>query len=357
MRATLLRGEKRTGAVLAEILEGGIRRDFRFAVAYARESGAAILEKPLRKFIGGGGAAQGIVGINQGNTSHQGLALLSDVVGDGLHLRCGRKGGAIFHPKLYFFGDAAGEVAPESVVVGSSNLTRGGLQGNEECDALLENFSTRDDKAFAKSVGDFWEGLRVNNENFATIRANPDILKALLECGALVDEKKPVKRAAATPATIEKELSRILADAAVARRKIFAMTLSGFDTSKRSADPVVLIPISARDEDPRFWFWPDFFQREEVLSGMYLDSSVDMDGETHPEQVRLYDYPGRSEFRLKSEVVKRRGNKGDILVVRRDGDEMRLSVIRRDAPEYAAYSRRLTRRVSHMKQYGYFNRL
>ena len=357
MRATLLRGEKRTGAVLAGILEDGIRRDFRFAVAYARRAGAAILEKPLRQFISGGGAAQGIVGVNQGNTSHQGLALLSDVIGDGLHLRCARKGGAIFHPKLYFFGDAAGEVAPASVVVGSSNLTRGGLQGNEECDALLENFSTRDDREFARSVGDFWEGLRVNSANFATIRANPDILKALLECGALVDEKKPAKRVAATPKVIEEELSRILADAAVARHKIFAMTLSGFDTSEKSADPVVLIPLSARDEDPRFWFWPDFFQREKKLLGMHLDSSVDIDGETHQEQVRLYDYPGKTEFRLKSEIVKRRGNKGDILVVRRDGDEMRLSVIRRDAPEHAAYSRRLTNRVSLMKQYGYFNRI
>ena len=355
MRATLLHGETRTGKVLKEILEGGARRDFRFAVAYARGAGASLLEKPVRKFIAAGGTVQGVVGINQGNTSHQGLSLLSEVIGDGLHLRCGRKGGAVFHPKLYFFGDRAGEVAPAAVVLGSSNLTRGGLEANEECDVLLENFPPSGE--FAKSVGAFWEGLRAGNDRFATVRATTGLLRELLECGALVDESQAAKRRAATPAAIEKELSRILAEAAAPRHAYYAMTLSGFDVSGRSGDPVILIPVRARDEDPKFWFWPDFFLNERKLSDMHLDSSVRIDGEDRPDRVRLYGYPNKTEFRLKSEVVKRNGKEGDILVVhRRDGD-MRLSVIRQDAPEHAAYSRLLTNRVSPKKRYGYFNRL
>ena len=354
MRATLLHGEDRTGKVLARILESGARRDFRFAVAYARRAGARVLEGPVRGFIREGGTVQGVVGINQGNTSHQGLSLLSDVIGDGLHLRCGRRGGAVFHPKLYFFGDRAGEVAPASVVVGSSNLTRGGLEANEECDVLLEDFSPRGE--FAKSVGAFWEELRASGDRFATIRATTDILKELLECGALVDESQAAKRRETTPAAVERELARILTEAAAPRHAFFAMTLSGFDVSGRSADPVILIPLRARDEDPKFWFWPDFFLNERALSDLYLDSSVRIDGENRPERLRLYDYPNKTEFRLKSEIVKRNGKEGDILVVNRDGDEMRLSVIRRDTPEHEAHSRALTKRVSPKKRYGYFKR-
>ena len=69
--------------------------------------------------------------------------------------------------------------------------------------------------------------------------------------------------------------------------------------------------------------------------------------------MRLYDYPGKSEFRLKSEIVKRNGREGDILLVHRDGDTMRLAVIRQSEPEYAAYSRLLTDTVSAKKRYGY----
>ena len=355
MKATLLRGENRTGATLAGILESGTRRDFRFAVAYARRAGAALLEGPMRKFLADGGAVQGVVGINQGNTSHQGLALLSEVVGDGLHLRCGRKGGAVFHPKLYFFGKTAGKVAPATAVVGSSNLTRGGLRDNEECDVLLEDFSP--DGEFSKSVGEFWEGLRVADERFATVRATPEILGELLECGALVDETQTAKKRAKAPDAIERELSRILAGTAAPSRRFFAMTLSGFDVSRRSSDPVILIPIRARDDDPKFWFWPDFFVRELKLAGLYLNSSVLLDGETRPERARLYDYPRKQEFRLKSETVKRNAKEGDILVVRRDGDEMRLSVVRRGTPEHAAHERLLVNRVSPKKRYGYFDRL
>lgn len=354
MKATLLHGDNRTGRALARILESGTRRDFRFAVAYARKAGAALLEKPVRQFISAGGTVQGVVGVNQGNTSHQGLSLLADVIGDGLHLRCGRKGGAVFHPKLYFFGEKAGEVAPASVVAGSSNLTRGGLESNEECDVLLEDFPP--DGAFARSVGLFWENLRASGERFATIRATPETLDNLLECGALVDETQATAKRAATPAMIEEHLTRILSAAAAPRHAFFAMTLGHFDVSERSGDPVILIPLRARDQDPKFWFWPDFFLNERKLSDLYLDSSVRLDGVERPERLRIYDYPNKTEFRLKSEIVKRNCKAGDILLVARRGDDMRLSVIRQNTPEHAAHVPLLTRRVSPLKKYGYFNR-
>ena len=357
MKATLLLGEARTGKTLSRLLEDKTLQDFRFAVAYARSAGAKILGPSLRTFIDAGGAVQGIVGVNQGNTSYQGLTQLCEVIDDGLYLRCGRKGRAVFHPKLYFFGGEAWKIEPASVVVGSSNLTGGGLQSNEECDVLLEDFSSDDD--FPRLVGEFWEELRVYNDRFATIRATPNILDELRECGALVDETQTTMKVAPPTAVIEKELSRLLGEAAAPRYSFFAMTLSDFDTSDKSYDPVVLIPVSARDADPKFWFWPDFFQREKVLKGFYLDSSVRIDGEIHPDPIRLYDYPNRSEFRLKSEVVKRNGKEGDILVVHRDGDNMRLFVVRRKEPEYAKYERCLDTRVkpgSSKKRFGYFNR-
>lgn len=355
MKATLLYGENRTGKILKGILKGGNQQCFRFAVAYARKSGAALLEHPIRKFIERGGEAQGVVGINQGNTSHQGLSLLLDVVGDNLHLRCGRKSGKIFHPKLYFVGKQSKNYILESIIVGSSNLTRGGLQDNEECDVLLDDFSS--DQIFHEKIEDYWRQLFIQNEQFATVRATEGMLKNLLECGALVDETQKITKLAPPPVEIENELSRILDAAAEPSHCFFAMMLSHFDTSDKSSDPVILIPIKARNEDPKFWFWPDFFANERGFPDLYLESFVRVGKEVVLDQIRLYDYPAKKEFRLKSEIVKRFGEKNNILVVHREGSKMKLIVVRESDPEYQKYLSHLTKIVSKEKNYGYFNNL
>lgn len=358
MKATLLHGEKRTGEILKRILKGKTQQSFRFAVAYARKSGVALLERPVRQFIKKGGIVQGIVGINQGNTSHQGLSLLLDIVGDDLYLRCGRRSGKIFHPKLYFLNKQVENFDLESAVIGSSNLTRGGLKDNEECDVLLENFSPND--VLPSQIEEFWRMLFVQDQQFATVRATESMLKDLLDCGALVDETR--SRVKSTPAleVIETQLSNILDSAAKPSYCFFAMTLSSFDISDKSQDPVILIPIGARNENPKFWFWPEFFVNKRKHSDLYLNSSVSIDGEKESEQIRFYMYLNKWEFRLRSEIVKRRGEAGDILVVQRENADMNLFVIRQNDPAYEKYRSHLTTKVRSKKSdkhYGYFNKL
>ena len=151
-------------------------------------------------------------------------------------------------------------------------------------------------------------------------------------------------------------MSQILAASTQPHRRFFAMTLSHFDVSSRSADPVILIPIKARRMDEKFWFWPDFFVREKKLSSVRLESKVTIDGQTRSEQIRIYDYPGKNEFRLKSEAIKRNGAEGDILVVDRDRDNMALSLVRKaDAKKHAKFGARLTESTPSKKKFGYFD--
>lgn len=356
MKADLLFGKTRVGGALNDLLMRGGHEDFRFAVAYARRAGVVLLQNSMRAFVECGGGVTGIVGVNQGNTSYQGLCLLADIIGDGLHLRCAKKGGVIFHPKLYVLGDLdkrRANVGKPAVIVGSSNMTRGGLLRNEECDLLVEEMRPGDD--FSLGVESFWAGLRLTDEHFSTIRATDDILSRMKECGALVDEDQASEGRRKVSRDIESELAAILAESTSSEHRFFAMTLSHFDVSKESADPVILIPISARKRDEKFWFWPDHFVVERKLPGLYLGSQIKIDGRVVQESIRIYDYPAKSEFRLKSETIKRRGKPGDILVVERLEGGMNLFLIRKDDQRYATWTAKLTFPVSSQKRYGYLS--
>lgn len=101
---------------------------FLCSVAWARASGVAQLAAELARFPG---RTEAIIGLDFAQTSYEGLLALFHLLDDVYIFRTGP--GQVYHPKLYMFvPDEADAEAPGAAFIGSSNLTRGGLDGNFE---------------------------------------------------------------------------------------------------------------------------------------------------------------------------------------------------------------------------------
>lgn len=128
--------------VVGELRTGGWTR-LTAVVAFARLSGVRHSEPRLHLFVAAGGRVDLTVGVDVLGTSYDAAWYLMNAVAPrGRLLLASAEPGATFHPKIFIFSDAAPGVssAPAAlraasqalVVVGSSNLTGGGLYGNDE---------------------------------------------------------------------------------------------------------------------------------------------------------------------------------------------------------------------------------
>jgi HKD family nuclease len=118
---------------LFELLNHSGLERVRFAVAFARWDGIGLLSEPLERFLGRGGRFESIYGggnrITTSDAFYYGLLLeklfpgrtYSGFVED-------KYANAMFHPKYFEFRFKSNTV----VIVGSANLTGGGLQRNSE---------------------------------------------------------------------------------------------------------------------------------------------------------------------------------------------------------------------------------
>jgi HKD family nuclease len=114
---------------VADLLVGNLQKrgqgrfgTFYLLVAYAKRNGAGLLRDPILSFRESGGFVMGIVGIDQRNTSVEGLQMLLDSC-DEVYVYDGSDVQRTFHPKLYLF-EGRNEIA--EIVIGSPNLTDGG---------------------------------------------------------------------------------------------------------------------------------------------------------------------------------------------------------------------------------------
>lgn len=331
--------------------------EFMFASAFVSRQGVELIGNSLARFKNRGNVIAGVVGVNQGSTSIQGLNLLMEVMEGGLQLCCVLSGGGIFHPKLYCFRSSTDKTI--KVVVGSSNLTRGGLERNDECNTLIED--ELETSEIGQNISESWNSWSSNRQGIVAIPASKEMVADLYGCGALVDEDSfDVQNHQGGRATSQTEvrLQEVLSKSLSGRKyNLFAMTLSNFDVSSQSQDPVVLIPKLARTKDPKFWYWPDLFVERIDHSDVYVEAQVSVDGEVKERLLRLYDYRRKSEFRLKCADVKRKGNAGDIMLVEREGETMKVALVRSNSKEFAQWAQLLTTRVSEQKIFGYANTL
>jgi len=133
---------------LAEMLNDRLAGtvEARFAVAFLSTSGLRAIEKGLSACLDSGGQIEFIVGLDFRTTEPGALRWLSERPGTAGQIRCFCYRNPqdaplpVFHPKLYLLTDRRRE--KETLVIGSSNLTGGGLQGNVEVNAIITGAPT-----------------------------------------------------------------------------------------------------------------------------------------------------------------------------------------------------------------------
>jgi len=147
------------------------------AVAFVRQSGLHVLEKPLLRFLERGGVAECIFGFDYMFTEPRALAQMSEWARSHSGFRffaystSVADDGGSYHPKLYILR----EPDLTHVIVGSSNLTRGGLRSNLEANVLISG--GRDDGPIVQG-----ETLYRYVRNRETVFApNPQYLEAYSE--------------------------------------------------------------------------------------------------------------------------------------------------------------------------------
>jgi HKD family nuclease len=184
-------GAKVGDRLISELGSGRWQR-FRCAVAFAKRSGVQYLDRPLRKFVKAGGIAELAIGIDSGGTSFEALSHLASAISPSGRLIVSheiRSSSTSFHPKLYAF-TPADPLERGLIIVGSSNITEGGLFTNHELSTALSlDAADADDAAllaaFTKQL-DAWQDL---TSGFA-VPATRSRLLALYDEGRLPGESR-----------------------------------------------------------------------------------------------------------------------------------------------------------------------
>lgn len=110
----------------------------RIAVALVSTGGLSLVAPYFEPCLDGGGTVEFLVGLDLSATDPQALWMLHQMSqsNPSVAFYCyGKLGaGGVYHPKLYI----ADQGAMKTIVVGSSNLTEGGLRANIEANLLME---------------------------------------------------------------------------------------------------------------------------------------------------------------------------------------------------------------------------
>lgn len=167
------------GPLLVERLQDAAYDTFDLAVAWAKRSGLRLLVPDLVAFRARGGRVAAIVGIDERGATRQGLRLLRENSNEMWIYR--DAGGGTFHPKLYVFRGPN----RACVIVGSSNVTRGGLYDNYEVSLLL-TLGRPADEALLTSVDAYLNMLRDQSET--CLKVTDELLERLNASSIVQDE-------------------------------------------------------------------------------------------------------------------------------------------------------------------------
>ncbi len=169
-------------SAVADVMQvDGIERVL-ISVAFVSSTGVDLLADHIRSHAA---KTTAFVGIRNGITSAQAVKALLDL---GVDLKAVDTGSAhlVFHPKLCY---ARGNMAAR-LLVGSANLTAGGLNNNIEASvAVALDLSSPEDNELARSVEEQFDEL--STKHSANVSAFPEgvALTALLADSRLVDER------------------------------------------------------------------------------------------------------------------------------------------------------------------------
>ena len=362
---------------------------FRAAIAFVKRSGVRHIEASLASFAQDRDV-EIIAGIDHRGTSYEGLqSLLHAVSPSGRVIVFHNPTFRTFHPKVYLFKSC---VAAD-IVVGSGNLTEGGLFANYEAGiricldlrkpgdaAILDRVEQVLNRWRDQSGGTAYSldvqlldklaalGLTPSELLFASSGDKGDRLIREREGFPFVARDEPgVSRPSTHRGHIRASGGLEPPPDGPESSMGFVMILQRTDvgvgqttpgTPRRS--PEVFVPLAARDADPEFWNWPNGFVEDPKNLGKRDRRGVRMRLAGEVVTVNMMTWPARHDFRLRSESLRSAGNVGDILrmerIVAPNADyEYYVEVIPRGTtqhPVYLALCRNPVR--NSQKRYGYY---
>jgi HKD family nuclease len=396
--------ERTLGDILQLALKGEISSFERFdaAVAFAKRSGVQHVADLIRDFAGTNGGVRIVVGIDQHGTSAEGLSDLLAAVGDrgSIWIFHDSDPYVTFHPKLYLFRGPAEAL----LIIGSGNLTQGGLYSNDEAcsvwsldlhiprdldilqqvDAAFDQWCNPQDGTVRVLDAAFLQALIENDDvrSEAQTRTEGDIANRV-ESGAGVfngerlirrgelfghgaNRRRPRGPGGQSPLPRIEIAGPTQTEPQQAGGVGFVMTLMRTDvgvgqltpgTSRRS--PEIFVPLAARDAQPGFWGWQDLFVENSNKPGKWDRRSVLMKLEANVIRVNMMTWPDKHDFRLRAEALRSAGEVGDILRIEQSSDSSysyAVEVIPSGTSEHQQFLEKCTNSVSggSLRKWGYY---
>ena len=181
MEVSVLSQPDPRGGSIGEDLRDSLRwpdaRQAWFAVAWARRSGLARIEKELRAFRNGNRSLRVLIGIDQHGGTIEGLQKARELFTEArVYHDANRSPVRTFHPKLFVVQASSRARA----IVGSGNLTAGGLLTNYELSMRLDlDLEDQRDKDTLAALRTWFEARWSQTE--ATVRLTKSSIQALIE--------------------------------------------------------------------------------------------------------------------------------------------------------------------------------
>jgi HKD family nuclease len=147
------RGARSIGAAVNEALGWSDTDEAWFAVAWAKRSGLTRIEDRVRALRGRRKRIRALIGIDQHGATEEGLRLALDLFTEArvYHDTSPKR---TFHPKVYVIEGSA----RARVVMGSGNLTAGGLYENYEMALSVDlDLNAEDDAGLLSDIRAWWE--------------------------------------------------------------------------------------------------------------------------------------------------------------------------------------------------------
>jgi len=166
----------------------GSFHSFTAVVAFVKQSGTQHLVETIEKWVAEGNKVKFIVGTDHRGTSKEGLEDLMRMIGRRGEVWVSGVAEAhiTFHPKVYLFEGDAQALA----LIGSHNLTQGGLFTNDEAAAIQRlDLSVKEDRETLRSLKEAitnWSDPATGNARKLTKR----VLARLLKDGIVVTESE-----------------------------------------------------------------------------------------------------------------------------------------------------------------------
>lgn len=173
-------------SVIKEILGREVDK-LLISVAFAKSQGAAVIKTALEK---NKDKCIVFVGIRNDITSYQALEVILETGAKLYAVDTGSRT-TIFHPKIYFakFKNSA------TVIIGSANLTFGGLYNNIEASSILDlDLNTVEDKIFIDQTEAIFNHLILTHPNHVINIKSKNDIKDIFDSGRVVDETVAIKQ-------------------------------------------------------------------------------------------------------------------------------------------------------------------